>query len=183
MACFFPVDRWPGYEPPDKPGPSEPPQEPPQDDNDCFEFAAIVAQLAVEWTQNQPNTSRYTGMPDIYDASDFRDALQNRFNAGPMGSAGSTEFSDSGFKVDFQDGSNQVRHYVFAFRMGFAAGSDGGRWVANGRERLQSVWNRTSVSQQDIALNRVAARHGAAVYRGHIRPNQLADAIRRDICA
>ena len=155
---------------------------PPQDtsrDTDtrtsCQRFADIVEQIA-------------DGFP-YYTPSDFESRLYSRFaNSG-------TEFSSDGFKKPFQDfsgSSNQARHYVGGLHAGFEGRQMGsetvGRWIADAREYgivpipLLVIPYQTDSNKADQRLNAVSTRHGGALSDGDIKPFQLADRIRKEVC-
>jgi RHS repeat-associated protein len=145
----------------------------------CQRFADIVEELS----RNNPHL-----IP-----SDFVERLFRRF------ANLRNEFSSDGFKVSFQDfgGSpDQARHYIGGLSAGFIATQWGsetfGRWVADAREYdfvvtmdtvLPLVYPVQNDSQRaDQRLNAVSTRHGAALSNGEIKPFQLADLIRREVC-
>lgn len=176
-----------------------PPQNHGQDNKtDCERFADIVAQLASEWREKNYGVW-------VYNASGFRDALYERFNNRSREGFNYNEFGSTGFRPEFRDDTparpgghdnspNQVYHYVGAFRAGFSGGTTGGGLVMDNHENnyifmpgpypipIGRVPD-TPSHRADKALNQVAVRHGSAVSDGNIRPDQLANAIRRDVCA
>lgn len=117
----------------------------------------------------------------------------------------SAEFGSDGFRPEFQDYSgtrNQARHYVgglYAGHLGGHFGTNAGSIVANlVRETTIAVTPTTiggaivpfpivvspNQSQRaDRALNVVAGRHGAALHANKIGPRDLADLIRKEVCA
>jgi RHS repeat-associated protein len=148
----------------------------------CERFADLVEQI----NKNSPYAI----------ASDFVNALYSRF-----GNSG-TEFSSDGFKAEFQDFSgspNQARHYVGGLYAGFTGAQFGseavGRAGANAREvtvtfiptpsgiPLPSISPPNPSQRADRALNGVSTRHGGALSNEKLKPYQLADLIRKEICA
>ena len=168
------------------PGPDpEPGPQDPQREKDCYEFADLVATLANS-IPSQTNV-------------EFRDLLMERF------SEPSAEFGSDGFKLEFQDHSgsrNQARHYVgglFAGHLGAHFGTDVGSAAANLIRETTITVTPTSIGgaiipfpiivppndsqRADRALNVVAGRHGAALHARRIGPRDLADLIRKEVCA
>lgn len=157
--------------------------------NDCQRFADIVDQLGRLWD---------------HDPTRFRDALWDRFNNRSRSGFDYNEFHSSGFKEEFRDevspgnSPNQVYHYVGAFRAGFALGYRLGLAVMNDHEKRIDSRNLIRMPAEgvyvprslpvtpshaaDMRLNKVAARHGAAVRTRQIRPSELAGLIRREVC-
>ena len=94
--------------------------------------------------------------------------------------AGRPTFGSSGFKAQFRDPSNQVRHFVG----GFVAGARMG-WLPtlifmNRREEP----NANGENDADIALNKVSTYLGASTIGNdieYIRRN-IAEAIRKQVC-
>lgn len=87
----------------------------------------------------------------------------------------SPRFSDSGFGPQFQDGSNQVRHFTGALVAGARFGSLGGQILNTGREALSPAGAR---SMADVRLGNAAARLGAGLSSGRISPSQFGGIIR-----
>jgi hypothetical protein len=65
-------------------------------------------------------------------------------------------FGDTGFKQEFQDGSNQVRHFVGSFAAGYIFGVS----TANVLTWIQE--HTMSLSNKDVALGELAVGFGAA---------------------
>lgn len=120
-------------------------------------------------------------------ASRFVKKLYKRFaNSG-------REFGDGGFKKQFRDRSNQARHYVGGLWAGFLGGSTLGEFVANRREdnllwvnlgtfKIPVVLPDTPAGRADKALNAVSTKHGSDLDSEKIKPFQLADLIRKEVC-
>jgi RHS repeat-associated protein len=92
-------------------------------------------------------------------------------------------FGDSGFKSEFQDGSNQVRHFVAGFIAG-ALDPTGGL-LALSRMNDREDPRRNPIDQKDVNLNRVSTQFGAT-YGGaggmDFTRRYLARAIRKVLC-
>ena len=162
-----------------EPGDTQDPTQNTDTRTSCQRFADIVEEIST----NNPHTI----------ASDFVERLYRRF------ANLRNEFSSDGFKTQFQDFSgsrDQARHYIGGLNAGFIStqwGSENvGRWVANAREYDFVVTMDTSLPllypvqndshRADQRLNAVSTRHGAALSNGEIRPSELADKIRREVC-
>jgi RHS repeat-associated protein len=155
--------------------PSKPSFEKPTDRRtECQRFADMVQGIA-----NNASSRR-----------DFLDTLARTFTAANNSSigemrrtaniglpAGRPTFQDGGFQRQFQDGSNQVRHFVGGFIAGASIGWFPARTVMNSREQA-------GVDDADIALNGVSTNLGASTIArgiGFIR-NNIANQIRRQLC-
>lgn len=89
-----------------------------------------------------------------------------------------------------------MRHYIGGLKAGFIATQWGsetvGRWFADAREYefvvtmdtvLPVVYPVQNDSHKaDQRLNAVSTRHGAALSNGEIKPFQLADLVRKEVC-
>jgi RHS repeat-associated protein len=84
-------------------------------------------------------------------------------------------FGDSGFRREYQDGSNQVRHFVGAMVAGAAFGSALGQILNTGRE-IQSAGN-----VADIRMGNLAAHLGAQLAAGRITPSEFAERLRLEL--
>jgi hypothetical protein len=171
-----------------------------------FGFRGVFLMGLLPQTQTQQTTDTRTSCQRFADEvehiqrhhphlipSDFVERLYSRF------ANNRNEFSSDGFKGPFQDFSgspDQARHYVGGLQAGFIStqwGSENvGRWVANAREYDFVLTMDTSIPllypvqtkshKADQRLNAVSTRHGGALSRGEIRPIQLSDLIRREVC-
>ncbi|HKU77567.1 MAG TPA: LamG-like jellyroll fold domain-containing protein [Pyrinomonadaceae bacterium] len=171
-----------------------------------FGFRGVFLMGLLPQTQTQQTTDTRTSCQRFADevqhiqthnphltATDFVERLYSRF------ANNRNEFSSDGFKGPFQDFSgspDQARHYVGGLQAGFIATQWGsetvGRWIANSREYEYVVTMDTSIPlvypvqteshKADQRLNAVSTRHGGALSRGEIRPIQLSDRIRREVC-
>lgn len=109
------------------------------------------------------------------------------------------EFGSDGFRNAFQDldGSpNQARHYVGGFFAGFTGGETLGLAVANGREDKDRIYftpgpvgipipgmlPENNSQKADKALNAVSVKHGADLDDKNIKPSDVADLIRKEVC-
>jgi hypothetical protein len=160
-------------------GPSSPqnPTATPTPD-DCHRFADMVQDLA----NNAANTNRFLGefARNFTAANDssIRE-MERTQNMAPR-----NRFGDSGFKSDFQDGSNQVRHFAAGFIAGAQDPTSG--IYALRRMNAREHPDINPLDQKDINLNRVSTQFGAT-YAGSgrgiewIRSN-LARAVRIAVC-
>lgn len=134
---------------------------------DCDLFAAEVDRLALE---NPDNIVAFVG------------ALKERFNKEGYDVA-NTEFASTGFRDEFRDdvgpnnSPNQVRHYVGGFRAVFQLAETGSA-IMTARERHGTPSNRA-----DLRLNAVSKQHALALSNMTVRPTDLGNMIRRDVCA
>lgn len=72
-------------------------------------------------------------------------------------------FHDSGFAPAFQDGSDQVRHFIGGLVLGYRLGSGPlANSVANSREEIER-WTHTGYSPGDVNLNKISTNLGAAL--------------------
>ncbi len=85
-------------------------------------------------------------------------------------------FDASGFRPEFQDASNQVRHFTGALVAGGRFGSLGGQALNTGREILSPAGAR---SMADVRLGNAAARLGAGLASGRILPSRFGAIVRR----
>jgi hypothetical protein len=85
------------------------------------------------------------------------------------------QFHASGFRVEFQDTSNQVRHFAGALVAGAKYGSLGGQAANTGREILSS----SGQSLADVRLGNAAARLGNDIASGRVLPSQFSEIVRR----
>jgi hypothetical protein len=88
------------------------------------------------------------------------------------------EFGSDGFRDDFQDDSNQVRHFAAAFVVGATRGSAVGTYLNTGREIWSLLGGQGGASMADVYLGNKAAQHGGMIARGHIKPDRLGGCIR-----
>ena len=92
-------------------------------------------------------------------------------------------FHDSGFKKEFQDGSNQVRHFTAGFIAAARLGLVGWAFMDL---REQSPHNANSPDAPDVALNGVSANLGTMFTKrpdaADFRRASLAERIRTDVC-
>lgn len=116
------------------------------------------------------------------------------------------EFGSNRFRTEFQDHTdspNQARHYVGGFFAGYhldAFNGLTGRVAMDLREvdikfiptpgiaglltiPLPTALPETASQRADKALNAVSTRHGAALYNNELRPSELAERIRNEVCA
>jgi hypothetical protein len=134
---------------------------------DCDLFAAEVDRIALQ----DPNNTVV-----------FMRGLTDRFNAEGYDTA-NTEFASTGFKGEFRDdvgpsnSANQVRHYVGGLRAVFTFG-EAGSAIMTARENHGTPSNRA-----DLRLNAVSKQHALALSNMTARPTDLANMIRRDVCA
>jgi hypothetical protein len=156
---------------------------PPSNESSCERFANEVARLAAKYPNALP--------------SQFANLLWKRF------AQSGKEFSDDGFKERFRDDSNQARHYVGGFWAGFTAGETLGTIGADLREDVgRLVFTQTvqipgsgvviplptgiapasESNKKDKALNAVSARHGGMLNSQKVKPADLAELIRREVC-
>ena len=82
-------------------------------------------------------------------------------------------FGDTGFRADFQDGSNQVRHFVGWFAAGFLV------TPAVAKNRLYNSEGTNSVLNPDVALGLLAIDLGSS-FNGNAK--QLAQDIWHKAC-
>ena len=116
--------------------------------NDCLIFSQMVDKIA-------------SGSNDVHS---FLDALAVNFTAARNSNlsemfvtrnmTANTTFSDNGFKPQFQDGSNQVRHFTGGLVAGYKLGNPTAETFMNARERRWS-------GQADRQLNAVATDMGS----------------------
>ena len=153
--------------------------------DDCHRFADIVARIAAQFPGN-----------DYKDMWRFRDALWDRFNNRERSGFDYHEFSSSGFKEEYRDENgpnnspNQVYHYVGGFRAGFSLGDLISGPVLLNHETDYETWHgipygvepETPSHKADKALFKISAQHGSMVGGRGIRPIELADHIRKDVC-
>jgi hypothetical protein len=96
--------------------------------------------------------------------------------------AGRPTFTDSGFQTQFQDGSNQVRH----FTAGFIAGARLGLVGLVGMNNREGNHNPSRANLPDFKLNGVSADLGSMFTKRpdsvEFRRARLADQIREDVC-
>ncbi|MDX2044700.1 MAG: hypothetical protein SF097_26050, partial [Acidobacteriota bacterium] len=164
-------------------------QQNPQPQNSCQRMADMVAQIANEASGSEDFYDRIARAFTAASHSGIFEMLRTADNPLP---AGRIDFDVSGFKPEFRDDSNQVRHFAGGLIAGFRLGYPYGRYVMNERET-------EGIGDADIALNNQSTWLGA-VYRnapgsldhyidfvgnaigisGHY--GQLADQIRRRIC-
>lgn len=85
-------------------------------------------------------------------------------------------FTDSGFRPAFQDASNQVRHFAGALVAGARHGGLAGRLLNTGRE-FSTLGSGGGMA--DVYLGNEAATLGDMIMTGQVRPDQVADIIRR----
>jgi len=172
-------------------GPDEPsnPQEPtkPSHDqlNDCQRFANIVAEIAARFPGDHHR-----------DAGRFRDALWDRFNNRNRTGFDYNEFGSSGFKEEYRDETgpgnspNQVYHYVGGFRAGYSLGTIVSGPILLNHETEYKKWYgipygihpETPSHKADWALFKISSKHGEAIGGRGIKPRDLADRIRKEVC-
>ncbi len=87
-------------------------------------------------------------------------------------------FDASGFRADFQDRSNQVRHFTGALVAGASLGSIGGQLANTGREL--TAFGTGAFSRADISMGNAAARLGAGLASGRVSPSQFSAIVRRE---
>ena len=145
--------------------------------NDCQRFADMVQDIA-----NRAN-SRNTFLDELartFTAANDSSISEMRRTANMPLPAGRPTFGASGFKEQFRDNSNQVRHFVGGFIAGARIGWIPARTVMNRREEP----NTNGENDADIELNEVSTYLGAGtIGRGiaYIRRN-IAEAIRKQVC-
>lgn len=148
---------------------------------ECEMFAIIVAGLA--------NDS---------DPEQFVNAVWDQFAQDQdINKWGSDGFKDT-FKDNVGPGNspNQIRHYVGGLWAGFAFGS-AGNFLADMREApgvdfsgakvhqnnpVPKPQNHTLSQLADMRLNAVSTAHGNALQNGTLKPSELANRIRTDVC-
>jgi RHS repeat-associated protein len=153
-----------------------------QQDNrtDCQRFADMVEQIAND----------ASGVEDFFDRMARTFTAANNSSVGEMRRtannalpAGRPIFGSSGFKQQFRDPSNQVRHFVGGLIAGFRLGHVPALTFMNSREMA-------GVDDADIALNsestwmghNYGAHPGSKAHDAYGGYRKLANAIRRRIC-
>jgi len=158
--------------------PQEPtnPQNPagttPQQD-DCHRFAALVQGIADRTHSDREFLGELART--FTSANDSRTSEMLRNSGGPVNPP-RISLGDSGFKPQFQDGGNQVRHFV----AGFIAGAN------QGLIGLAIMQGREDEENADTRLNRVSTDMGARYTYNpasvEFRRARLASQIREDVC-
>jgi hypothetical protein len=87
-------------------------------------------------------------------------------------------FGDDGFRADYQDQSNQVRHFVGAMVAGAHFGSALGQVANTWREYTSPQGARTL---EDVRMGNLAAHLGGQLAAGRIRPREFAEILRRRV--
>jgi len=120
---------------------------------DCQQFSRITDMLA----QKAKTVGEFMDLM----ASTFTGAKNSSISEmqRTQNRAAPTHFGDSGFKPEFQDHSNQVRHFVGGLVAGYDLGDDLGLYIMNQREEENPGPNGIP-NQADIALNAVSTRMG-----------------------
>jgi RHS repeat-associated protein len=159
---------------------------------DCQRFVASVAGIA---SSNSDSDSFMDEMARTFTAANDSSINEMRRSANQVVPPGRQNFGpangpNGGFKAQFRDNSNQVRHFVGGLIAGYRLGYGPALLFMNGREEP----NTNGVNNADIALNGVSTALGA----NHVVPppstlnpfglpvnrgfHNLADAIRTEIC-
>ena len=140
---------------------------------------ALAARVARDdLTSCEAAAQLYESSPDDADIGSFiahrSDVLAGLGPSLIAGSDGSEVqgFTDSGFRVAFRDGSNQVRHLAAAIQAGLSLGATAAL--------LHRVLRPDT--PQDAALNDAGARLGAALSSGAIGTSAAGDWIRTNVC-
>ncbi|HEY3581096.1 MAG TPA: RHS repeat-associated core domain-containing protein, partial [Pyrinomonadaceae bacterium] len=159
---------------------------------DCQLFVASVAGIA---SSNSDPDSFMDEMARTFTAANSSSTDEMRSTANQPVPPGRQTFGpangpNGGFKAQFRDNSNQVRHFVGGLIAGYRLGYGPALLFMNSREEP----NTNGVNNADIALNAVSTALGAnhvVPPRATINPfglpvnrgfHNLADAIRREIC-
>lgn len=93
----------------------------------------------------------------------------------PRGAARVPNFTDTGFRPDLRDNSNQVRHFAGGLAVGARYGGRIGAFLNTGRE-MSTLGSGASMA--DVRLGNEAASLGSDIVSGKIKPSQVADLIR-----
>jgi RHS repeat-associated protein len=177
--CFGAFDPYSAFEPKDSAGGKDGAsgedtgKEPDQQQDDCHRFAELVQGIA-DRTKNDKEF--LDELARTFTSANDSSVAEMRDNSGGPVVPPRLSFGDSGFKPRFQDGSNQVRHFV----AGFIAGADlglPGLWIMNEREDGENA---------DTRLNGESTNLGSW-FTGQassleFRRARLADQIRKDVC-
>jgi RHS repeat-associated protein len=184
FVCFGDSEPFFGFNPGDKPlgGPGEPqkPAPTPTPPTDCQKFADMMQQIANNASDVQPFLDK---LASTFTAANNASIGEMRRAAGLALPAGRPTFGASGFKPQFQDPSNQVRHFVGGFIAGADLGVTAGLLFMNQREEP----NPNHENDPDIRLNGIStdmgARYGAnfMVGIGTIR-REMVDEFRHRVC-
>ena len=171
---------------PDRPAPTDPPPSPVE--TEAQESPAPDLRATAESLVAQVQAARLTScdavvrlyepaQPDI-DARSFiaeRSAVLAGIEPSLIAGSDGTQvqgFDDSGFRAEFRDGGNQVRHLAAAIQAGVTLGP-----AAQGLHRLLRP-----DTPQDAALNDVGTALGAGLASGEIPLAQAGTWIRETIC-
>jgi hypothetical protein len=150
---------------------------PRQEINDCIKFSFMVQDIA---DRANSRNAFLDGLASTFTAANNSSISEMRRTANMALPAGRPTFGAGGFKEQFRDPSNQVRHFVGGFIAGARVGWFPARTFMNNREEP----NTNGENSADIALNGVSTVMGASTIGntiGSIR-NNIGDAIRRSIC-
>jgi RHS repeat-associated protein len=132
----------PGDDLPKSPGRDE------KDINDCKTFAAMVQNIA---NLSKTPTEFLDKMATTFTAAAIQNSSISEMNR-TQNMRSRINFGDSGFKPQFQDGGNQVRHFVAGFIAGVKAAPF--EWYA--RQRMNERENPNNpLDRADINLNKV----------------------------
>lgn len=137
---------------------------PPPPQTDCERFADMVANIAAQATGSENFFDRMASTFTAANNSSISEMNRTQALGLP---AGRPRFGDSGFKSQFRDGSNQVRHFTAGLIAGYRIGTTPALLFMNSRET-------SGIDDADIALNRESTSMGMTY---SARPGSFADLI------
>jgi RHS repeat-associated protein len=155
------------------------PQSPAAAQTDCQRFADLVQAIA---NRTNSDDEFLDEMARTFTAANNSSIADMRRTANTAIPAGRPRFVDSGFKPEFQDGSNQVRHFTAGFIAGARLGVPGLMYM-NSRE---GGHNPSPGNEPDVRLNGVSTNLGSMYTKRpdavEFRRARLAGQIREDVC-
>lgn len=156
------------------------PAQTPTPQNDCLRFADLVQGIA-----DRSNSDRefLDELARTFTSANHSGTREMRDNSGGPVNPPRPSFLDSGFKTKFQDGSNQVRHFVAGFIAGANLGIPGLLFMNSREDDSSKPQDQKDI---DIRLNGVSTNLGSW-FTGQpssleFRRARLAAEIREELC-